>query len=83
MQEIPFSKGNTRGVRLPDVRVGSGTRRVGFFSSPEIIGYPTATSGTRINRIPVAIPEIQFSRVFDISKECIKKVSTLIFFISN
>ena len=56
----------SRGVRVPELN--SGTRcsgRVGFWSPPEIIGYPAATSDTRINRIPVAASDIRINRVCD------------------
>ena len=64
-----FSSFRSRKKCEETTRLAKGTwNRAGFYSSPGIIGYPAATSGTRINRIPVAIPDIQFNRVCDVTR---------------
>ena len=69
MLEIMSFFYKSRDVRVvPNVRVGSGTRRVGFWSSPEIIGCQK-WSGTRPQlRIPVAASDIRINRVYDATR---------------
>ena len=54
-----------RDVRVPDKFRYPSSR---VLSTPEIIGYPAATSNTRINRITVAASDIRINRACDATR---------------